>query len=238
MKTMPADAGLSLSQAALLAGFGLLVIGIAAPYAQFYIFPTLLVEDSVEKTIANLTERRGLLLTGIMSYLTNYVFDIIVAGAFYVLLAPVNRFLSLLAFIFVLIYTAVALAGVLNYVEAFRLMGSTAVISALGSEALHHHIYLLMSNYQFDWGFSLILFGIVLLLRGYLVLRAPYIPAIFGVLLIIAGIGYIGYILALYYVPDLDVTLLAVTFLAEPVFMVWLLLFGWRIKDPSSSSVG
>jgi hypothetical protein len=223
--------GLSLGQAALVAGLGLLVVTITAPFAQFYVFPGLLAPGDVAQTVQNLAENRGLFLAGIMAYLVNYTFDIIVAWALYVLLAPVNRSLSLLAFVVCLIYIAVALTAVMNYVEVFRLLGSPEIASALGSEQLNAQVYVLFNSYQYDWGFSLIIFGIVLLLRGFLVFRSHHIPSIFGVLLAIAGIGYIVYLLGLYIAPDVNLGFLAVTFLAEPVFMLWLLIKGWRIPD-------
>lgn len=229
--------GISLGQAALMAGVGLLVVTITAPFAQFYVFPSLLAPGDAALTVQNLSESRGLLLAGIMAYLVNYTFDIIVAWALYVLLVPVNRSLSLLAFVVCLIYIAMALAGVLNYVEVFRLLGSPEARAALGSEQLNAQVYVLFNSYQYDWGFSLVVFGFVLLLRGYLVFFSRYVPSVFGVLLAIAGVGYVAYVLGLYIAPDVDLGFLVFTFLAEPLFMLWLLIKGWRIADSGDPDV-
>lgn len=222
--------GLSLRQAAIVAGAGLLIVSISAPFAQFFAFPRLMVAGDLDRTIQNLTENRGLFLSGIFAYLVNCTFDIIVAWALYVLLAPVNRPLSLLTFAACLVYIAMSLTGLLNYVEAFRLLHSPDAAAAIGTERLHAQVYMLVSSYQFDWGFALILFGFVLPLRGYLVARSKFIPAIFGWLQGIAGIGYIAYVLGVYFAPNLDLSILTITFVAEPVFMLWLLILGWRIK--------
>lgn len=226
--------GPSLRQAALVAGIGLLIVSITAPFSQFYVFPSLSVPESAALTVQNLADNRGLFLVGIISYLLNYTFDIVVAWALYVLLAPVNRALSQLTFVFCLIYIAMALTALLNYIDAFRLLGSPEAKEALGSQFLEAQIYVLFNSYQYDWGFSLIIFGFVLLLRGYLVVLTDYIPSIQGYLLIVAGVGYIVYVLGLYVVPDANLGFLTVTFAAEPIFMIWLILKGRLIPENSN----
>lgn len=74
--------------------------------------------------------------------------------------------MSLLAFAFCLIYTAMGLSGVLNHVEAFRLLDVPENAVALGTDHLHAQVYALLNAYQYDWGFALIVFGVVLLLRA------------------------------------------------------------------------
>ncbi len=223
--------GLSLKQAALVAGFGLLIVSITAPFAQFYVFPSLLVPGDAAQTVLNLMDNRGLFLTGIIAYLLNYTFDIVVAWALYILLVPVNRSLSLLTFVFCLIYIAMALTALLNYIEVFSLLGSPEAMAALGSEYLNAQVYVNFNSYQYDWGFSLIIFGIVLLLRGYLIVLSRNIPSALGVLLVMAGVGYIAYVLGLYIIPNVNLGFLTATFAGEPIFMLWLIIRGWRIPE-------
>ncbi len=221
--------GLSLNQAALIAGYGLLIVTITAPFAQFYAFPSLLDESSPATTVQNLMENRTLFTLGILSYLMNYTFDIVVAWAFYVLFLPVNRALSLLTFVFCLVYVTMSLSGLLNYVEVFRLLGSTEVMAALSPEQLNSQVYVLFNSYQYDWGFALLLFGAVLLLRGYLAIVCNYIPKIYGYLLMLAGIGYIVYVLGIYIAPGINLGFITLTFAAEPIFMFWLIVKGGKI---------
>ncbi len=230
----PDGYGLSLNHAALIAGYGLLIVSITAPFAQFYAFPNLLDATSPAATVQNLVENRSLFSLGIMSYLLNYTFDIVVAWAFYVLFSPINRALSLLAFVFCLVYIAMALTGLLNYVEVFRLLGSSEAMAAMNPEQLNGQVYVLFNSYQYDWGFSLLLFGVVLLLRGYLVIVCNYIPAIYGYLLISAGFGYIVYVLGIYIAPDINLTIVTLTFAAEPVFMLWLIFKGGKLSESAT----
>ena len=225
-----AQPGLPLGTAALVAGVGLLLMVVSAPFAQLFVFPELVVAGDAAQTVSNLTQHRGLFLTGILAWLLNYSADVLVGWALFYFLAPASRPVSMLAFAFCLIYTAVALGAVFNYVEAFRLLDSPESAAALGTEGLHAQVYLLVNAYPHDWGFALIVFGIVLLLRGWLVVRAEHVPSIFGVLLAVAGFAYIATELARLVAPGVNLDFLILAGLAEPVFMVWLLVNGRRLQ--------
>ena len=226
---------ISLGQAAVIAGVSMLVVAIVAPFAQFYVFEDLLGSDDASGTVQSLIQRRGFFAVGIFAYFINYVADVVVAWALYILLLPVNRYLSLISVFFCLIYVALAISAVLNYVNVYHLLAASEASLVLGEEGVVSQVYLLLSSYKVNWEFSLLIFGLVLILRGYLVVTASYIPTIFGVLLIIGGFGYIVYVVGFYVYPNIDLSILFVTFLSEPVFMFWLLIKGRRIGVDSKA---
>ena len=80
------------------------------------------------------------------------------------------------------------------------------------------------------------LFGIHLLLLGYLVYRSDYIPRILGILLVIAGSGWVIYCLKPYFYPDANLQFIMVTFFGELIFMLWLVIRGWKIQEPTANS--
>ncbi len=221
--------GLPLGTAALMAGLGLLAMTVAAPFALLVALPEILVPGDAAQTASNLTQHRGLFLACIFAWLLNYSADVVVGWALFYFLAPAGRAVSLLAFAFSLVYTAVALSGVFNHVEALRLLDVPENAVALGTDYLHAQVYMLLNAYQYDWGFALIVFGVVLLLRAFLVVRAAHVPSIFGVLLAVAGFGYIATELGRYVAPDVNLDFLIVTGVAEPIFMIWLLVKGRRL---------
>jgi hypothetical protein len=57
--------GITLRQAALVAGFGLLIMGLTVPFAESYINPKLIIPGEIERTVQNILADRGLFLTGI-----------------------------------------------------------------------------------------------------------------------------------------------------------------------------
>ena len=120
--------------------FGLLIMTIAAPFADILVYSKLVVRGDIEATVQNLQADRGLLLAGILAYLITFIMDLLVALALYVLLIPVNQALSLLAAWFRVVYTAIALFAMLKLVGVYRLLNPPGDQTISGSEALHGRV--------------------------------------------------------------------------------------------------
>jgi hypothetical protein len=224
--------GISLRLAALIAGLGLLVMTIAAPFAEFMVYSKLVVKGDIEATVLNIGSQSGLYLAGLFAYLIVFIMDIVVAWALYILLVPVNRSLSLLTAWFRLMYTAAAFVAMLKLVTVYRLLHTPDYAALFGQEQLLAQVNLELNTFRHEWGFSLILFGIHLLLLAWLVYRCGYIPKIVGLLLAVAGLGWIAYEVFPFLLPDASLGFLFFTFMGETVFMLWLLIRGWKIKEP------
>jgi hypothetical protein len=233
-RTKPAGggAGISLRQAALIAGFGYLLNPVS--YAEYSLYPRLVIEGNVEQTAQNITAHGGLFVALICCYLINFIGDVVISWALYVLLAPVNRAVSLLAALFRLIYTAVALCAVMNLVNVYRMLHTPIFLTLFGANPLHAQVQLLLNSFQWDWSMSLVIFGIHLVLLGILIYRSGYIPRIIGILLVINGLGWMIDRLRVYLFPDAPLGWIFITFFGEMVFMLWLLIRGWKIKEPAS----
>ena len=160
----------------------------------------------------------------------------VIAWALYVLLAPVNRSVSLLAAWFRLIYTAVALFGLLNLFVVFRLLTTPDYLNVFGRGPLHAQVKLLIDSFRYDWSIALVLFGIHLVLLGWLIYGSSYIPRVIGILLVIDGSGWVIASLQPYLYPNAKLGWISVTFFGELVLMPWLLIRGWKIRDPGRHS--
>lgn len=222
--------GMSLRQAALTAGFGYLLMPVA--FAELYAMPRLVVPGDIEQTAHNLAAHGGLFLAAILCYLVTFISDVVIAWALYVLLAPVNRSLSRLTAWFRLMYTAIALVGLLQLVTVYRVVDAPDYRAAFGPGPLHAQVQLLLDSFRFDWSFSLVLFGIHLMLLGVLICRSGYIPRTIGILLVVNGAGWVTDSLRPYLYPHAPLGFVLVTFFGELVFMAWLLARGWRIQEP------
>jgi hypothetical protein len=88
------DQGLTLRQAALIAGFSYLLMPVA--YAEFSIYPRLVIPHNIEQTVQNVVAHQRLFAVAIVCYLVTLILDVIIAWALYVLLIPVNKSVSLL----------------------------------------------------------------------------------------------------------------------------------------------
>ncbi len=225
------DSGLTLRQAALIAGFGYLLSPVTT--AEFSIMPKLVVADNIQQTAQNITAHPGLFVAAILCYLITFLEDIVIAWALYYLLAPVSRSLSMLTAWFRLVYTAVALFGWLNLLTAFRLLKTPDYLTLFGSVQLHAQLRLLLSSFRYDWSASLLIFAVHLILLGYLIYRSGYIPKIIGILLVIDGLGWVIDSLQAYLYPNAHLGFISITFFGELIFMLWLLIRGWKIKQPA-----
>jgi hypothetical protein len=83
---------------------------------------------------------------------------------------------------------------------------------------------------QFDdiWSFGLGLFGIHLPLIGWLAFNSGFVPRFIGVLVAIAGVGYLIDSLGGLLDASYPFELASFTFVGEVVLMVWLLVFAVR----------
>lgn len=59
------DQGITLRHAALIAGLGLLMMAILAPFAEFFVYPKLVLRGNVEETVLNIRAKSGLFLAGL-----------------------------------------------------------------------------------------------------------------------------------------------------------------------------
>ena len=228
------DDGLTLRQAALIAGFSYLLIPVTV--AEFFIYPKLVIRGNVEQTVQNISVHGKLFVIAILCYLITLILDVIIAWALYILLAPVNRAVSLLTAWFRLVYTVIALFGLLNLVTVYRLLHTSDYVSAFGSGPLHAQVMLLLNSYRYDWSFSLIIFGIHLGLLGYLIYRSGYIPRIIGVLLVLDGLVWVINPLKPYLYPNAHLDFLFMISFVELILPLWLVIRGWKIPQPTAQS--
>jgi hypothetical protein len=104
--------------------------------------------------------------------------DTAVALLLYNLLRPVSRNLSFLAAAFRLIFVAVMATNSLNYFGFFDLFGTARSSTAFNS----------------GYGIALVPFGIHCLVTGYLIFRSRFLPRLIGILLALAGLGYLAFL--------------------------------------------
>jgi hypothetical protein len=68
----------------------------------------------------------------------------------------------------------------LKLVTVFRMLNTPDYLTTFGSGPLHAEVKLLLGTFRDDWSMGLVLFGIHLLLLGYLIYRSGYMPRFRG----------------------------------------------------------
>lgn len=151
--------------------------------------------------------------------------DIVVAWALYVLLRPVNPTLALLVGWLRLVYATVFGYALVNLLDVAQLVGG-AEQSALQGEQLQAQVMSSIASFDNGWvGIALAIFGLHLLGDGYLLFRSTHFPRFLGVLVVVAGGGYLADSFTRILVPDFAFTFSLFTFVGEALLIFWLF---WR----------
>ena len=220
-------------KAALIAGIGLLIMVIAAPFSEMYAYPKLVVTGDAAQTVRNIIANESLYNCCIVGYLITFICDIIVAWALFVFFKSVNGNVSLLTAWFRVVYTAIALSALLNLITVHRIAISNqdVFLKLLGPDQLNAQVLLLLKAFKSGFHFGIVFFGIHLLLVGYLIIKSDDVPTLIGVLVVLSGLGYVTTGIEPYLFRSIHVDFAKYTFYGELVFMLWLFIKGSRIKS-------
>lgn len=182
--------GLSRRKIALATGTAILVMTAAAIVATDLTIGSLVVPGDPAVTTANITGSGMVFRIGVFSWLIILICDVLAAWGFYLFFKPVSGGLSLLAGWFRLMYAAILGAALSHYVAVLPLLGLDGSQAAMGMEGLQSRISLELAAFDDVWSAGLVVFGIHILVLGYLVVKSRDVPGVFGVLLILAFFGY------------------------------------------------
>jgi hypothetical protein len=221
------------------AGILLVLTMIGGFTGELYLPSQLIVPGDAEATARNITASPFLHRLGFAMYLLEAACDITLSWVFYVLLRPVNREVALLAAFFGLVATSTfAMAEVFYFAPSF-ILGDPGYLSSFSSEQRNSLAMLSLRYYAYGSGVLMVFYGIAFAIRGYLISRSTYLPRFIGLLMMIAGAGFVIRNLLLVLVPHAASTLLlAPMFVAAISLMVWLLARGIdRSKWPEEPAV-
>jgi len=205
--------------AALVAGTGLAVMAVLGGFANFGAV-ALIIPGDATLTAQNISAAPLLFWAGVASFVIVALLDVLVAGALYILLRPVNRRLSAAAGWSRTVYALLLLVAVSQLVIGFSLLGDPEAALPV------------LESFTTIWVIGLGLFGASLLLVGYLAFRSGFMARVFGILLVVAGVGYLADAIGMAIIPDFTAVFARFLFVGEVVIIFWLLIQGRRL--PSS----
>jgi len=214
LRDKSADTNRSIRQATTIAGVGLLLMSVLSAFGYLVAVKGLVVPGNAARTANKVADQESLFRFGIPSLYLVAALDVVVAWALYRVFKPVSDALSKLA-----AWLRVAYAGVF-VVAISQLVGALSV----HTQALRH-----INSFTNIWDAGLVLFGLYLFVLAYLTFRSEYVPRLLGVLLTIAGFGYVfdSAVRALARGSSSDIS--AITGIGELVFALWLVIRGRRI---------
>jgi len=230
-------------QAAICAGLAYAILNVLALFANFFVLTRLTVPDDAAATVRNITGSELLFRGGIAAFVVVLVLDVVVAWGLYVLFQRTSRELSLFAAWFRLVYVAISMAALLHLLLAVRLADAAGSTTALEKGQRDAQVMLSLDAYAYGWRIALVVFGVHLLLLGFVMAMSADAPRLLGGLVALAGLGYVAMMLAGVLMPDFEerkglfLLLLAVVAVpAEFGLAIWLLWKGGRGEPDAGRS--
>jgi Domain of unknown function (DUF4386) len=221
----------SIQTYARIAGVLFLISMVGGFFGEFYAPSRLIVSGDAAATAKNIIASNTLFRVGFASYLFEAVCDIALSLVMYVLLRPVQKHLALLAAFFGLVSTAVFAVAELFYFGPSLILGGADYLKSFSPDQLNTLALLSLKMYVLGGGIFMAFYGLATGLRGYLIYRSGYLPKALGVLMVLAGLGFItnNFVLVLSpaYASDL---LLLPMFLAGVSLTVWMLVKGVDVR--------
>lgn len=181
---------INMRKVSIIAGLGLLLMALIAGLVIGIVHNNLIVSNDAHATANNIIASTVQFRLGIFGWLLILILDVIVAWAFYIYLRQTNESLSLLAAWLRLIYTAFLGIAITNLVTVLVVASSGEYIELVGIDNTHAQMMLSVETFFKVWSVGLFLFGLHLLVLGYLLFKSGFIPKLFGVLMLIAAVFY------------------------------------------------
>jgi hypothetical protein len=206
-------------------------------FAEAFVRGSLIVAGDAKATAANILASQPLYRLGLTADIVALGCYVVVTLLFYDLFKPVSRSLSMLAAFFSLVGTAVLAIDTLNLLAPLALLGGAPYLTAFSADQLRALAYTFLKLHALGYSIDVVFFGFYCLLIGYLVFKSTFLPRVVGLLLAIAGLGYLinsfATFLALPLPGHLSDYFLVPGMIGEGSLTLWLLIVGldptkWR----------
>jgi hypothetical protein len=229
------SAAWSIRTASITAGVALLLMSAIAIFGNVVLVDGLVTEGNAGQTATDIMASEGSFRLGIASLIVVIALDVVVAWALYRVFSPVSNSLSMLAMALRLVYSGVFMVAIGHLLGAARLLSNDGYLAVFGADQVNAQAMLEITAFNDIWYVGQFLFGLHLLLIGYLAYRSGYVPRLLGVLIVISGLGYaadsLGAVLSQGRWTDIS----SFTFIGEFLLALWLLIRARSIAESTSA---
>ena len=213
---------------ALTAGLLYLVIIVVGMYAFVYALPQIKVDGDISKTVDNIKNNPLLFRIGIISILIMNVTSILLALYLYKLLSNINKSMAMGMLTLLLVGAGISL---LNEVNHFAVI----IINNMENYTLiekQNFTHLFVEMQKHGSYIAVIFWGLWLFPLGCLIFSLKTrISKFIGVMLIVAGIGYVLDSFFLFAYPEIKIPSISdYTFIGEFLLTIWLLVKSGAIE--------
>ena len=203
-------------------------------FAEIGVRSQLIEPGDPSATAQNIIDSPMLFRAGLAADIVMFIADVAIAVVLYQLLKPLGRTLALLAAAFRMTQTAVIGLNLLNMFQAVRILDDADYLGTFGADQTDTLALLYLDAHKYGYILGLAFFGVSTLIVGYLALSSRQMPRPLGVLLVLAGAGYLIDTFSFFLIPGYDgsasAIVLAPALVAEIWFALWLLTKGRRLE--------
>lgn len=222
------------------AGLLYLLACIPAPFALLYVPRALIVPGDATATADRVRASETLLRMGIAGELMSATLIIFAILALYRLFKGVNERLALAMATLLIVSVPISFLNALSNIAALMLARGADSLSAFQGSQRDALAFLFLRLHGQGLVVAQIFWGLWLFPYGLLVIRSGFIPRALGVLLMIAGTGYMASSLTSLFLPrnaHLVGQLAMVLEAGEVPIIFWLLIWGAKVKSPDASAL-
>ncbi|MBA2781318.1 MAG: DUF4386 domain-containing protein [Rubrobacteraceae bacterium] len=217
----------SIQKTARFAGLLYLALAALSAFGLVYVPSMIIVPGDAAATANNIVASESLFRLGVVSNLAAFTVNVFVAVLLYKLLEPVSKSIASLMVILIMVGLAIGMLNELNQFAALLTLGADN-LTPTQSQALAS---LFLDIYEHGFTIAHIFWGLWLFPMGYLICRSGFLPKVVGILLIIAGMGYLVDFTLFLLFPDVTLTVSNFTFIGEVALIFWLLIKGVNVEQ-------
>jgi hypothetical protein len=210
-------------------------------FGILYVPEVLIEPGNMAATAENIAANELLFRLSIVTALVIGIIGIFLVFLLYRLLKPVNSDAAGLMVVFLLVSIPIAFLNELNKFAVLLLLdGEFSTIFT--AEQANNLAHLFLDLHGSGIAIAGVFWGLWLLPMGYLVYSSDYLPRLIGVLLVIAGIGYLLDSLVFFVAPDIGIEFAMFMFWGEVIFPLWLVIKGvnatkWQERSKKSEGI-
>ena len=191
---------------------------------------SVIVHGDAAATAAKIMASEPLFRLGFVADLLGGAFYVGVTAILYDLLKPVSRTVSMTAAFFSLVGCAVGAACAVDLLAPVTILSGGASLNAFTPSQLQALALTALRLHALGYTIAMVFFGVYCALLGYLTFRSSFFPRLLGVLLMLAGLGWLADTTTAFLWPSLQDAVspvsMALGFVGEGSLMLWLLVVG------------
>lgn len=223
----------TVKEKARIAGFVYFLVAITGVFSILYIPITFIESGDATITANNILSREWLFRFGIIVSLISSILFATLGVALYRLFHEISRWLALLMLVLVVMSATAGFVSVFYQIAALIFLSGADFLSVIEKPKLDAIAYAFLRIHSQSTNALELFWGLWLLPFGLLVYRSRFIPKVFGVLLIIACVGYVLSSFMAIVMPEQResvATILTILTIGELPIIFWLLIVGAREK--------